>query len=100
MFNMVQHLNCPPNTEWNENNLLNFITQEEWSGDSPHLKCIENVWTILDSEAYKDPCPTIKTHLRHRLQQAGGDTSETLDFFNSFNAKHKKKCIEKLWRTV
>jgi hypothetical protein len=30
----------------------------------------------------------------------GEDISERLDFFNLFNAKHNKTCIEKQWWTV
>jgi transposase len=55
---------------WCKDNLPNFISKEEWPGNSPDLNCIENLWSILDSEAYKDPRPTSMDQLRRRLQRA------------------------------
>ena len=54
---------APPHTAtatqtWCEENLPNFIGKHEWLGNSPDLYCIENLWSILDSEAYKDPRPS------------------------------------------
>ena len=56
--------------EWCTDNLPNFISKDEWPGNSPDLNCIENLWSILDSEAYKDQRPTSMTQLRRRLQHA------------------------------
>ena len=69
----VQNGETPPTAlvtqEWCTDNLPNFISKE-WPGNSPDLNCIENLWSILDSEAYKDPRLTSMTQLRRRLQHA------------------------------
>ena len=49
--------------EWCTENLPHYISKDEWPGNSLDSNCIENLWSILDSEAYKDPRTKSMTQL-------------------------------------
>lgn len=55
---------------WCKHNLPKLISKEEWPANSLDLNCIENLLSILDSKAYKDPRQTSMDQLRRRLQRA------------------------------
>lgn len=63
--------------QWCRENLNSFIPKEEWPGNSPDLNVIENLWSILDTEVYKDPTPSNMAQLRRRLRHAWGRLSQT-----------------------
>ena len=43
--------------QWCKKNLPNFIKKDEWPANSTHLNPIENLWSIIDEAAYRNPIP-------------------------------------------
>ena len=56
--------------QWCKRNLPNFIAKDECSANSPDLNPIENLWSIIDEAAYRDPIPKTMGGLKSRLWQA------------------------------
>jgi len=56
----------------------NYI--ENWPPNSPDLSPIENIWSILSNDVYKDPEPKTVDQLKRRLRKAWNSISlETLE---------------------
>ena len=55
---------------WWGKNLPNFVAKTEWPANSPDLNPVENLWSIMDSEVYKNPSPKNMDHLKRHLRQA------------------------------
>ena len=55
---------------WCGKNLPNLVAKTEWPDNSPDLNSVENLWSIMDSEVYKDLSPKNMDHLKRRLRQA------------------------------
>ena len=53
--------------QWCKRNLPNFIQKDEWP---PALNPVENLWSIIDEAAYRDPIPKTMGGLKSRLRQA------------------------------
>ena len=46
---------------WCENNCLVWTSKEEWPPSSPDLNPLDySLWSVLESEAYSKPSPSIK----------------------------------------
>ena len=56
--------------QWCKRNLPNFIPKDEWPANSPDLNPTENLWSIIDEAAYRDPIPKTMGGLKSRLRQA------------------------------
>ena len=63
---------------WLTKSVPNYITN--WPPNSPDLSPIENLWSILSNDVYKDPEPKTVDQLKRRLRNAWNSISvETLD---------------------
>ena len=63
---------------WNSMNFPNFIAKEEWPANCPDINLIENLWSNINEEAYKDPIPKTKKELKMRLKEAWKNVSLTI----------------------
>ena len=55
---------------WLDENISSYIHPKDWPPNSPDLSPIENIWSILSNNVYKDPEPKTLVHLKRRLRQA------------------------------
>ena len=55
---------------WCKKTLPNFIGKDECPANSPDLNPIENLGSIIDKDAYRDPIPKTMGGLKSRLWQA------------------------------
>ena len=53
-----------------QENLPNFIEKDDWPANLPDLNPNENLWSIIDEAAYRDPNPKAMGGLNSRLRQA------------------------------
>jgi len=97
---------APPHTakatqSWCSKNLPNFIAKEEWPANSPGINPIENLWSIIDEEAYKDPIPKRMKELKRRLKEACMEKCASYNTTRiiSLDASTAKKCDQKQGRS-
>lgn len=55
---------------WLDENIPSYIHPKDWPPNSPDLSPIENIWSILSTNVYRDPEPKTLAHLKRRLRQA------------------------------
>ena len=55
---------------WLDENIPSYIHANDWPPNSPDLSPIENIWSILSINVYKDPEPKTLAQLKRRLRQA------------------------------
>ena len=77
LLKMPRHLTL----NWCENNLPNFITQEEWSCNFPDLNCVQksvdhSAHLGLQRSAPNNNAPICNAN----FNDLGGDTLDTFDF--------------------
>jgi hypothetical protein len=55
---------------WLDENIPSYIHPTNWPPNSPDLSPIENIWSMLSTNVYKDPEPKTIAQLKRRLRQA------------------------------
>jgi hypothetical protein len=55
---------------WLDGNIPSYIHPNDWPPNSPDLSPIENIWSILSTNVYRDPEPKTLALLKRRLRQA------------------------------
>ena len=51
-------------------NFPNFLQKDEWPANSPDRNPVENLWSVIDEAAYRDPIPKTMGGLKSMLRQA------------------------------
>jgi hypothetical protein len=86
---------------WLDENISSYIHPNDWPPNSPDLSPIENIWSILSTNVYKDPEPKTLAQLKRRLRQAWKSvTHDTLaNLMNSMPGR-MRDVIKKKGNTV
>ena len=59
--------------DWFLQNLPNFINEDDWTGDSPDLNPMENLFSILNEKEYCDLEPQTSDELKTNQKGMGGN---------------------------